>query len=112
MSVWNYVFDNDWSQRADIESLKNRARRSVSLHHLIHTNSKQKVVALQNDLAEMTLLLRAMYVYLKGAPGFDAKRFGEIVSRIDLMDGVKDGKVTKRVAREKSKPARPPMRRH
>jgi hypothetical protein len=103
MSIWDYVFDSSVRQRFDINNLKSQ-RRSMNKRNkasflrsnVSNIDASERVEAIENDLAEAVLTLRAMYAYIRSTPGFDVKNFSEIISGIDLLDGVKDGKVTKK----------------
>lgn len=96
MSIWNYVFDTEISQRTDIEWVKERLRQGRMLSRTQAQRSATRINGLEDELAEAALLLRSLYVYLKEQPGFDAKRFAAIIDQVDAADGAKDGKVTKR----------------
>lgn len=96
MSIWNFVFDSEFRQRADLEGLRNRLARSSAVGRVRIGQTAARIRALEDELAEAALLLRSLYVYLKEQPGFDAQRFAAIIDQIDTSDGVKDAKLTKR----------------
>jgi hypothetical protein len=102
MSIFSYVFDSELRQRGDIESTKARLNSVVSSSRL----SAERGRRLRNDLDELALICRSLYVYMKQTPGFDAAKFAEIVKQIDGLDGEVDGKARKvRSEKEKEDPS-------
>ncbi len=96
MAIWDYVFDTEFRQRADINGLRHRLARSSAAGRTRISQTATRIRDLENELAETALLLRALYVYLKEQPGFDAQRFAAIIDQLDAADGAKDDKASTR----------------
>lgn len=95
-SFWDQVFSADtYVRESDVDALREQHIKTIRRQGELRKSSNQRIESLENDVAEAALLMRAMYVYLKNSPGFDAKRFQEALTRIDLIDGVADGKAGK-----------------
>ena len=87
---------NEWIQRHDLEQIQNRVVRQSTTGRLHLSQLRERVALVENDTAEMALLVRSLYVYLKRRGDFDAAMFATIIKEIDAQDGAIDGKVTKR----------------
>lgn len=97
MDFWNYLFDNEYKQRADIQGLKKhslvwkqaqqRARRQVD-------DQQQRIDELENQLGELALLCRSLLTVLREDGTIKPERFHEVMNRIDAEDGTLDGKIT------------------
>jgi hypothetical protein len=96
MSILSYIFDNEWLQRNDINSLRDRLQTNVRYIAAKNAGDSIRIKELENDVGELALLARTLFVYIKSQPGFNKEEFYKIFNDIDLMDGVKDGKVTKK----------------
>jgi hypothetical protein len=55
MSFWNYVFDNDYLQRQDIESLKARLANSAHRTRLTRANEMHRIQELESEMHGMVL---------------------------------------------------------
>jgi hypothetical protein len=68
-TIWDYVFDSEWRQRADIESLKERA--SQASYRLAHSAAHvdQRVERLEQQVSELALLARALVSVLEKKGG-------------------------------------------
>ena len=109
MSVWKYVFDNEYLQRADIESLKDANRRRRHRQTQSNARAGKRLEELEEDVEELTLLCRTLLTVLRESGTVDPAEIAETMRRIDLEDGVVDGKVSDR---QKPKPqARAPKSR-
>jgi hypothetical protein len=94
-SVLDYMFDNDWIQRADIENLKNstsqmrysenRMRRKVA-------DDAARIRELEDQVAHLTLLNEALMRILEKKGVFARDEFRSLLVEVDLEDGVHDGK--------------------
>jgi hypothetical protein len=95
-SVLDYMFDNDWIQRADIENLKNsrsqmrytenRIRRKVA-------DDAARIVELEDQVAHLTLISEALLRMLEKKGTFARDEFRALLVEVDLEDGVHDGKL-------------------
>lgn len=101
MSVWKYLFDNEYLQRADIESLRTANRRRVRTAG----RAERRLDELEEEVEELTLLCRTLLTVLRESGTVDPSAIAETMKRIDLEDGVADGKVSDRPKPE----ARPPQ---
>ena len=55
MSFWNYVFDNEFLQRQDIENLKARLANSAHRTHLARSNELHRIQELESEMSGMVL---------------------------------------------------------
>lgn len=109
MSIFKYLFDNEWSQRADIEELKMRARRQhwASINGSNKTESEiysleVQVRQLQEQVGSLQLVTRGLVSMLKEQKNWDEKKFQRTLLEIDIEDGVQDGQVTRKIDRPAS----------
>ncbi len=113
MSVWDYVFDNDYRQRADIEKLRSNAEfMNVRLQRDASTNA-QRIEQLETEVGELALLCRSLLAVLNETGAVKPEQLVAAMSRIDAEDGVIDGRVTPESARpgKKKKPLSVPKKR-
>ncbi len=96
MTVWKYLFDNEYLQRSDIESLKNANRHRVRGQHRSNANAAKRLDELEEDVEELTLLCRTLLTVLRESGTIDPAVVAETMRKIDLEDGVADGKVSDR----------------
>lgn len=88
MSLLNYIFDSEWSQRRDIESLRDADdRRSSRLQHVGNT-----VQGMERQIAEQALVIRALLARLRTQDGWDEEAFRQEVRELDMRDGRLDRK--------------------
>ena len=99
MSIFNYLFDSEWSQRSDIEHLKERSRRQRQLASRSARRNASKVQTLeaqveelQEEVGALQLITRALLQTLEATPDWDAETFKAALQQIDLEDGIEDGK--------------------
>ena len=95
MSAWNYVFDNNFLQRMDLERLRSRAAGAEQQMRAARREHADRLEELEHEVGELALLCRALLGMLKERGQFDAAAFNAALDKIDLEDGVKDGRVTK-----------------
>lgn len=94
MSVWNYVFDNDFNQRFDIDHLKEGIKELTSGLGSMHSQAKSladRVHALEQEMEETTLLLRALLSALRESGTVDPKLLGAVLQRVDFGPGGEAG---------------------
>lgn len=106
MSVWKYVFDSEFSQRNDIEDLKRRSAAMAGQQRSRSLESQTRLEELEQEVGELTLLCRALLTVLRENGTIRPEAIEEVMRKIDLEDGVEDGKVT----RKKDPPAAPKPR--
>jgi hypothetical protein len=97
MSLFRYLFDHDWFQRADIIRLEEENKGLSNRMDFARDDTRRledRIAALETDAAQMALfnktLLRMMVEKQVCAP----QEFTNLLRMLDLQDGVKDGKVT------------------
>ncbi|MCC9602735.1 hypothetical protein LOC67_19470 [Stieleria sp. JC731] len=98
MDLWKFVFDNEYRQRADIESLRETSktvRRDRMRQSRALKSQESRIEELENQVGELALLCRSMLTVLRENGSIDPTQFQETLSKIDLEDGVADGKITK-----------------
>ncbi len=94
MSIFNYLFDNEWSQRADIEDLKAQAAR-LSDRSTRNLRYENRIKELETDIGELALLSKALMRILLEKGICTGRELEDLIKTIDMEDGVEDGKVTK-----------------
>ena len=89
-TIWDFVFDSEWRQRADIESLKQQANavRMRMSRSAVHT--EERVEHLEQQVSELALLSRALIAVLEKQGGLKAADLHEAMRSIagqDVLDG-------------------------
>ena len=105
-SVLDYMFDNDWIQRADIENLKSSARQMQSSEYRMRkkvVDDSQRIGDLEDQVAHLTLINEALLRILEKKNTFARDEFRALLVEIDLEDGVHDGKLAPPERREAPK---------
>ena len=97
MTFWDHLFDNDYRQRTDIEALRRKAntrnsatmrnRRDLEEHH-------QRIEKLEQHVGELALICRTLMTLLREQGTFSPEELQEVMNRIDLEDGVADGRIS------------------
>jgi hypothetical protein len=95
-SVLDYMFDNDWIQRADIENLKNSASQMRYTENRIRrkvVDDAARIQELEDQVAHLTLINEAILRILEKKAVFARDEFRALLVEVDLEDGVHDGKL-------------------
>ncbi len=106
MSFFKYMFDSEWSQRADIERLKNRdeqrsrqvARRNMRAQQKARETEARieeletQVAELEDQRGEMALYLKALLAVLLEKKAVSPEEIHTMMHKIDVADGEYDGK--------------------
>ncbi|MCD0460378.1 hypothetical protein [Roseiconus lacunae] len=98
MDLWNFLFDSDYKQRVDIESLRTTSRdyRRDKLRHRRELDDQSvRIEELEEQVGELALLCRTLLTTLRESGAIDPKQFETVMREIDLEDGVEDGKITR-----------------
>lgn len=103
MSVFDYVFDNEYRQRYDIENLRHAANNARRRQSRARRETKERVAELEQEVGELALICRTLLTVLRETDGFDEERFQQVFADIDAEDGVLDGRVTPESNRPKIK---------
>jgi hypothetical protein len=89
MSLWKYLFDTEWRQREDIELL----RASSGTSQTDAQKSAKKLDHLQRRVDRAELLLESLYRLVSEKNLVTADEFRLMVARVDLEDGIEDGRI-------------------
>ena len=94
MSILRYMFDNEWKQRDDIEALKavQASRRRQARRE--SRSAENRIDDLEAEVGELALLCRTLLTVLRETAVVDPDVLAETLKRVDLEDGVLDGRVT------------------
>ncbi|MDF1660874.1 MAG: hypothetical protein P1V97_03835, partial [Planctomycetota bacterium] len=111
MSVWNYVFDNEYKQRYDIENLRQASNNARRRQSRTQRETKDRVSELEQEVGELALVCRTLLTVLRESGSIDEKRFQQVFKDIDAEDGVIDGRVTPETERHKIKAPKSTKRR-
>lgn len=95
MSLFKYMFDHDYLQRADIEALRSRARKNERRERVDRRKAQDRLEQLEDEVAELTLLSQALLLVLRESGALDQAKLQRALEEIDAADGVIDGKVTR-----------------
>ena len=102
MSIFNYIFDNEWSQRSDIEALKEQnasLASRLSLKRSSEAVQEDRVAELEQEVGELALLSKTLMRILLEKGVCTGREIEDMMHQVDLEDGVADGRVTKNAAR-------------
>ncbi len=97
MDLWNLLFDSEYKQRSDIESLKRMARQRQAMQQRdiqSAVDQQQRIAELENHVGELALLCRALLTILREDGTIQPERFQEVMQKIDAEDGHSDGMIT------------------
>ena len=89
MSLWKYLFDNEWRQREDIELL----RVSTATSQTEASRTAKKLDQLQRRVDRTELLLESLYRLVSEKNLVTVDEFRLMVARVDLEDGIEDGRI-------------------
>jgi hypothetical protein len=89
MSLWKYLFDTEWRQREDIELL----RASAGTSQTEAQKTAKKLDHLQRRVDRAELLLESLYRLVSEKNVVTADEFRLMVARVDLEDGIEDGRI-------------------
>lgn len=98
MSVFDYMYDNDWIQRQDIDNLR---RSSMVLRSKMIRdggrirNLEAEIDDLADQVGHLTLINEALLRMLEKKGVILRDEFRSLLVEVDLEDGVHDGKLTK-----------------
>jgi hypothetical protein len=89
MGVLDYMYDNDWIQRNDINNLQrsNQVMRSKVI------KDGARIRNLEDEIDHLTLINEALLRMLEKKGIFARDEFRSLLVEVDLEDGVHDGKL-------------------
>jgi hypothetical protein len=108
MSIFKYLFDSDWMQRADLVRLDEQANR---MHSDLWSQSRknrdlaEENEALRHEVSRLVLVVETMNRLAVGKNLWSSEEFAATLCKTDLEDGVADGKST-----HAARPVRPTCR--
>jgi hypothetical protein len=111
VSIWRYVFDSELRQREDIEQLRRRAEITRRHARIRSADVKERLDALEDEVGELGLLVRALIETLRAGGAVDAEALAAAMHRIDAADGVVDGRAGKPPPEAPDPPPAPVRRR-
>ncbi len=89
MGLWDYLFDSEYKQRDDIESLKVAAGSTA-----VSTGSlERRVGKLTQRLGRLELTVEGVYRALESKGHITTEEFRDLLVQIDLEDGREDGRI-------------------
>ena len=98
MDFWDYLFDNEYYQRADIQSLKKQSLiwKQTQKRDRQQVNDQQKrIEELEDQVGQLALLCRSLLTVLREDGTVKPERLREVMDQIDAADGTVDGKITR-----------------
>lgn len=90
--VWDYLFDNEYSQRSDINELKMAVAAAGDSAEAV-PRLRQELGEAKQRIGQMELALEALIRLLEVRSGIGREEVSLMVQRIDLADGVEDGQM-------------------
>jgi len=87
--LWKHLFDSEWKQRDDIESVQS------SVTSAMHDNVRlsRQLRAAEDKVERLELVVEALVTVLELRGGLDRQELALAIERIDLEDGVVDGRM-------------------
>ena len=103
MSLFRYLFDSDWMQRADLEHLDERAQELEA--RVWATHEKEKSVGLQvnelrRDVGRILLVVETLQRVLADKGICSEEDFVRRMRAIDAEDGIEDGRLRPPASKE------------
>ena len=96
-SIWDYLFDSEWRQRDDINSLKETQKRNLRFQSLIRGKTverMQKLEETQHHMGELALYCRTAVTLLMDKGIITREEFLQRMKEIGASDGKADGELT------------------
>ncbi len=106
MSIFDYMFDTEWSQRSDIQALKQRnssLATRVALNRASEAAQEERITELEQEVGELALLSKTLMRILLENGVCTGREIEDMMHQVDLEDGVADGRVTKNAASDPGK---------
>lgn len=97
MDFFDYLFDNEYKQRTDIEALKRQTlsrKRDRSRQLQRFEDQDSRIEQLEDRVGELALLCRSLLTVLRENGAVTPERFQQVMVEIDAEDGEVDGKST------------------
>jgi hypothetical protein len=97
MSFFNYLFDSDWMQRADLERLDERAQQleaRVMSSRERSSSLEADVTRLRRDVSGLILTVETMLRVMADKGICNREDFVARMRALDAEDGVEDGQIS------------------
>ena len=94
MTFWSHLFDSNYRQRSDINSLQSRMRSARRQASWQERTTKDRIDTLEQQVGELALLCRSMFTALRRTGVLDTDQFEKALQEIDAEDGAVDGLAT------------------
>ncbi len=91
-SMWKWMFDSEWMQRADINTLHQRSEAAADRMRRTEFNLKEQVRDLEGQVAGMGLMVRSLMTCLMESGALESSKFRDKLMELDLEDGKLDGR--------------------
>lgn len=86
---WEYLFDSEYAQRSDIESLK----RSAAIANDSVDQAIDRAMEAKRRIDQLELTVEALIRLLETKGGLDRQELALMIQRVDLADGREDGRI-------------------
>ena len=106
-SFWDFVFDHEFKQRADLEAVRKRAHRVARRTARQTRELEKRLEKAEDELGEMRLFTRALLALLQESGTLDAARIRDKILEIDASDGTVDGRYDPPAAEDDAPPPAP-----
>jgi len=103
MGVLDYMYDNDWIQRSDINNLQ---RSNMVLRNKM-VRDGGRIRDLEQEIDHLTLINEALLRMLEKKGVILRDEFRALLVEVDLEDGVHDGKLARPAGTESPQPSSP-----
>jgi hypothetical protein len=94
MGVLNYLFDNEWIQRHDIDA----TRRAVAAQAIARAGAARRLEdrmdAIEDEVGQLALFVRTLFRLSVEKGSISKAEFLETARAIDAQDGKADGRYT------------------
>jgi hypothetical protein len=111
-TIWDFVFDSEWRQRADIESLKQQANAVRMRMSRTSVHMEERVEHLEQQVSELALLSRALLAVLEKQGGVKPEALQEEMRNIAGQDALDAQAKEREEAEAKKNRPRPLARRN
>lgn len=81
MSLFKYMFDNEWLQRQDIEDLKLRSRAEARRNRRARNTADRRLEELEDEVDQLEVIVEALLELLTEHHGLDAERLQAAIAR-------------------------------
>jgi len=87
--VWEYIFDNEYKQRRDLQSLRTDAEIAASGS----AANRRRLRHLQERVDRLELAVESLVRVLENRAGITKEELAVMTQWVDLADGVEDGRI-------------------